>query len=289
MLVRRQSPAIISPQPAGELHLDALALVRRLHLLTLCRLAIHLAHQSPISALPAGRGGVSRVYSEESLLLLALLRARWRLSYQEAYDWLAAWPALALAYSLPLGSDGRVRVPSKAQHSKRLRAAGASSSELLFVLLVRAGLWVGLTRGRDLILDSAPSWPGARAGPDAAVGHAPAHHPRPLLRGYRLHTLLCRGTGLPLLFLVSPVNVHDAPFARSLLDLAIRLLAFPTIPAFQTTSEIAGLRAFILSYAVPPVVTALVILARDSFERLSHSPTGVAGDEADGLEFKPLR
>ncbi len=57
------------------------------------------------------------------------------------------------------------------------------------------------------------------------VGHAPAHHPRPLLRGYRLHTLLCRGTGLPLLFRLSPANVHDAPFARPLRDLAMRLFA----------------------------------------------------------------
>lgn len=43
--------------------------------------------------------------------------------------------------------------------------------------------------------------------------------------GYRLHTLLCRGSGLPLLFLLSPANVHDAPFARPLLELAVRLFA----------------------------------------------------------------
>jgi hypothetical protein len=152
------------------------------------------------------------------------LRTLWRLSYQEAHDWLVAWPALALACGFPLGPDGQVRVPSKAQQSKRLRAAGAPSSELLFVLLVRAGLWMGLTRGRDLIIDSAPIVAWRRADPDAAFGHAPAHHPRPLLRGYRLHTLLCRGAGLPLLFHLSPANVHDAPFARPLLELAVRLL-----------------------------------------------------------------
>src|SRR5258708_5964185 len=60
--------------------------------------------------------------------------------------------------------------------------------------------------------------------PDAAIGHAPAHHPRPLLLGYRVHTLLCRGTGLPLLFCLSTAKVHDAPFARPLLELAVRLL-----------------------------------------------------------------
>jgi transposase len=146
------------------------------------------------------------------------------LSYQELHDWLYSWPALALACGLPLGPDGRPRVPSKAQQSKRLRAAGAPASELLFVLLVHAGLWIGLTRARDLIIDSAPILAWRRADPDAAFGHAPAHHPRALLLGYRLHTLLCRGTGLPLLFLLSHANVHDAPFARPLLELATRLL-----------------------------------------------------------------
>jgi transposase len=36
---------------------------------------------------------------------------------------------------------------------------------------------------------------------------------------------LSETTGLPLLFRLSPANVHDAPFARPLLDLAVRLLA----------------------------------------------------------------
>ena len=212
---------------ATALHLDALTLVTRLELLTLCKLAVHLAQRQCPPPLPAGPGGAPRLYREESLLLLAVLRTLWRLSYQEVHDWLCAWPALALACGLPLGADGRPRVPSKAQQSKRLRAAGAPPSELLFVLfvlLVRAGLRMGLTHGRDLILDSAPILAWRRADPDAAVGHAPAHHPRPLLRGYRLHTVLCRGAGLPLLFRLSPANIHDAPFARPLLELAVRLL-----------------------------------------------------------------
>ncbi len=200
---------------ARALHLDALTLVQRLHLLALCRLAVHLAQQQCPPPLPAHPGGAPRVYSEGSLCL----------SYQEVHDWMCAWPALALACGLPLGGDGRPRVPSKAQQSKRLRAAGAPASEMLFVVLVRAGVWMGLTCARDLIIDSAPILAWRRADPDAAVGHAPAHHPRPLLRGYRLHTLLCRGTGLPLLFRLWPANAHDAPFARPLLELAVRLFA----------------------------------------------------------------
>jgi transposase len=210
---------------ATSLHLDALTLVTRLQLLAVCRRAVQLAREQCPPPLRSGPGGAPRVYAEESLVLLALLRTLWRLSYQEVHDWLGAWPALALACGLPLGADGRPRVPSKAQQSKRLRAAGAPASEMLFVLLVRAGLWMGLTHARDLIIDSAPILAWRRADPDAAFGHAPAHHPRPLLLGYRLHTLLCRGTGLPLLFLLSRANVHDAPFARPLLELAVHLFA----------------------------------------------------------------
>src|SRR5260221_7191777 len=188
---------------ATALHLDALTLVTRLQLLPLCQLAVQLAQRQCPPPLPAGPGGAPRIYSEESLLLLALARA----------------------CGLPQGGDGRPRVPSKAQQSKRLRTAGAPGSEMLFVLLVRAGLWMGITRGRDLLLDSAPILAWRRTDPDAASGHAPAHHPRPLLLGYRVHTLLCRGTGLPLLFCLSTAKVHNAPFARPLFELVLRLLA----------------------------------------------------------------
>lgn len=74
-----------------------------------------------------------------------------------------------------------------------------------------------------LILDSAPILAWRRTDPDAATGHAPAHHPCPLLHGYRVHTLLCLGSGLLVHFLLSPANRHNALFARPLLALAVRL------------------------------------------------------------------
>ena len=60
------------------LHLDALTLVTTLHLLALCRLAVRLAHRRCPPPLPAGPGGSPRTYSEESLLLIGLLRTLWR-------------------------------------------------------------------------------------------------------------------------------------------------------------------------------------------------------------------
>ncbi len=139
------------------------------------------------------------------------------------HDWLESWPALALACGLPLDTDGQPRIPSPSQLCKRWQAAGAPPFETLFVLTVWRAVRCHLIGARDLIIDSAPILAWRRMDPDAATGHAPAHHPRPLLRGYRVHTLLCRGSGLPVHFLVSPANCHDAPFARPLLELAIRL------------------------------------------------------------------
>jgi len=86
-----------------------------LHLLSLCRLAVGLAHRRCPPPLPAGPGGAPRTYCEESLLLIALLRTLWRLSYQDMHDWLVAWPALALACGLPVGKDGRPRIPCSSQ------------------------------------------------------------------------------------------------------------------------------------------------------------------------------
>src|SRR6266849_7847656 len=205
------------------LHIDALTLVRTLHLLTLCRLAVRLAHRRCPPPLPAGPGGAPRIYGEGSLLLLALLRTLWRLSFQDMHDWLVAWPALALACGLPLGRDGQPRIPSPSQQCKRGQTAGAPLPEALFVLSVLTALRRRLIGARDLIIDSAPILAWRRADPDAAIGHAPAQHPRPLLRGYRVHTLICRGSGLPLFFLLSPANVHDAPFAQPLLTWAVHL------------------------------------------------------------------
>jgi transposase len=196
-----------------------------LHLLALCRLAVRAAHRRCPPPLPAGPGGAPRVYAEESLLLIALLRTLWRLSYQDMHDWLVAWPALAEACGLPRDRRGHLRVPSASQQWKRAAAAGAPPFEMLFVLTVREALRARLVGARDLIIDSAPILAWRRRDPDAASGHAPAHHPTPYLRGYRAHTLLCRGSGLPLFYIVAPANYHDAPFARPLLTWALRLYA----------------------------------------------------------------
>jgi Transposase DDE domain len=228
-LVQEQAPV---PPPSYQreqarrgpaLRIDALTLVTTLHLLALCHLAVRVSHRRCSPPLPAGPGGAPRTYSEESLLLISLLRTLWRLSYQDMHDWLKSWSALAQACGLPVSKDGQRRIPSASQQCKRRRAAGAPLHESLFVLTVLQALRSRLIGARDLIIDSAPVLAWKRRDPDAAYGHAPAQHPRSFLLGYRVHTLICRGSGLPLFFLLSQANSHDAPFAQPLLAWAKQL------------------------------------------------------------------
>jgi hypothetical protein len=208
-----------------DLHISALTLVATFRLLAVCQGAVVLAQRRCPPALPKRPGGAPIVYPEASLLLIALLRTLWRLSYQDMHDWLVAWPELALACGLPRDATGRLRVPCASQQWKRAARAGAPPCELLFVGLVKAAIRRRVIGARDLIVDSAPIKAWRKNDPDAAVGHAPAQHPTRFLRGFRVHTLLCRGSGLPVLFLLRPANAHDAPFARRLLSLAVPLYA----------------------------------------------------------------
>jgi hypothetical protein len=180
MTLKEQAPVPPPPYYRAQarlslaLHIDALTLVSTLHLLTLCRLAVRLAHHRCPPPLPGGPGGSPRTYSEESLLLIALLRTLWRLSYEDMRDWLCSWPALALACGLPLGKDGRPRIPCPSQQWKRGHQAGAPLPEALFVLSVLTALRRRLIGARDLIIDSAPILAWRRDDPDAAIGHAPS-------------------------------------------------------------------------------------------------------------------
>src|SRR5438046_4335228 len=185
---RRESQA--QAQRARALHINARSLIETLHLLALCRLAVQMAHRRCPPPLPKGTGGRPRTYREESLLLIALLKTLWRLSYQDMHDWLASWPALALACGLPLDADGKPRIPSPSQLCKRWQAAGAPPFETLFVLTVWRAVRCHLIGARDLIIDSSPILAWRRADPDAATGHAPAHHPRLSLVGFSSSRLL---------------------------------------------------------------------------------------------------
>lgn len=256
----------------APLQINALTLVTMLHLLPLCRLAVRLAHRRCPPPLPKGPGGRPRTYREESLLLIGLLRILWRLSYADMHNWLGSWPALALACGLSYDQRGRLAIPSPAQQCRRRHMAGAPVHESLFVLVVLQALRRRLIGARDLIIDSAPILAWRRTDPDAAYGHAPAHHPRSLLRGFRVHTLICRGSGLPLLFLLSPANPHDAPFAQRLLAWARQLYQIrPRI--IRLDAAYWGLRLIAWIHAVLGAVAVIAYNPKNCKNRSCLPPT----------------
>jgi hypothetical protein len=196
------------------LHIDALTLVTTLHLLTLCRLAVRLAHRRCPPPLPAGPGGAPLIYSAESLLLIGLLRTLWRLSYQDMHDWLKSWPGLALACGLPLDKEGHPRIPSKSQQCKRRHAAGAPLHESLFVLTVLQAVRSRLIGARDLIIDSAPI-AGAR---DAAILMQPSGMPPLIILALFCEAFVC---------ILSSVEVQDS------LSFSCFLLPIHTMPLLR--------------------------------------------------------
>ena len=145
-------------------------------------------------------------------MLTSLVAAAWRLSYERITDWLCRYDALAeiLRYD-QFNAVGQRRTISLAQYSRRLRALGGAPYFLIFVALVAALLKMGLIKGWDLIIDSSLLAAWYHDDPDAAwswptkwTGH---------VFGYKVHTILCRWSYLPLFFVVTPANRNDGPLA----------------------------------------------------------------------------
>jgi hypothetical protein len=204
----------------AALGLHAVQLITGLGLLPLAASVVGRAALSqrrlPARTRPRGR---PRTYSDATVLLLALLGRLWRLSTREVCAWLAHWPALATACGLPPG-----RVIHPAHLSRRVRQLGPYPFWLLDLALVSRAIGAGLIAGRDVALDSTLLAAWTATDPDAAWSF-PSSKGR--VFGYKVHVLLDRAARLPILFLLSPANRNDLPFAYPLLWLARSLLGLP--------------------------------------------------------------
>jgi hypothetical protein len=160
------------------------------------------------------------VYSDASVVVIALIGKLWHLSGREMYQWLSVWPALAAACGLPQG-----RVIHHAHLNRRVRRLGAFPFWLLFLALVWQAIRCGLLRGRDVALDATllSAWTGRDR--DAAWSYPSKRKGR--VFGYKVHVLLDRAARLPVCFLLSPANANDLPFAYPLLLFARFVLMLP--------------------------------------------------------------
>jgi hypothetical protein len=209
---RRRVPAVLG--------LHAVPLITLLGLPPLAASVVALAGLSQ-RRLPARTGprGRRRVYSDASVLLVALLGRLWQLSTREVCAWLARWPALAATGGLPPG-----RVLHPAHLSRRARQLGVYPVWLLCLALVWRALQAGLVLGRDVVIDATLLAAWTKRDPDAGRSFPSA---KGRVRGYKVHTLLERAERLPLFFLLSPANRNDLPFAYPLLRCARCVLGPP--------------------------------------------------------------
>jgi hypothetical protein len=210
-------PLELSPLPdkgsEKGLWVDPVAFVQLLNGWALAQWAIRTAQRLQFWTLPKPSGpGAPEIYRDESVLLTSLVAAAWRLSYEVVTDWLARYDALAevLGYH-KFDEQGRRRTISLAQYSRRLRALGLLPYFLIFVALVMALLKLGLIKGWDLIIDSSLLAAWYHDDPGAAWSWPSKWKGR--VFGYKVHTILCRWSYLPLLFVVTPANCNDGPLA----------------------------------------------------------------------------
>ena len=231
---------VVVPPPrrraqARTLGIHAVQLVTMLGLLSLAASIVALALVCrPRLPARADQRGAPHIYSDASIVVIALIARLWHLSTREVCLWLRCGPALAAACRLP---EGRVIHP--AHLGRRVRHLGACPFWLLYLALVWTALCAGLLRGRDVVLDSTllPAW--SRDDPAAAWSYPSKWKGRTF--GYKVHILLDRFARLPLFFLVSPANANDLPFPYPLLWIGRFLLRLP-IHVLRTNGAYWGLQ-----------------------------------------------
>jgi hypothetical protein len=212
-----QLPSIdVSELPAKlskRLWIEPREMVSRIQALDLAEWAI--AVSQPQRAFPeVVRRGRKTIYRESSILVMALIQVAWQMSYEEVVDYLRSHTATAAAIGF---DDGRVIGVS--QYWQRRRALGIFPFWLFFIALAGQLLRCGILRGQDVILDAT-----TQHGWFHGDGEAAWSFPKPgkgAVWGYKVHTLLCRHSQLPLLFLVTPANRQESLCAIPLLTLAV--------------------------------------------------------------------
>jgi len=165
------------------------------------------------------RRGPKTVYQNWSVMLVALIQVAWQMSYEEVVDYFRTHPQVAQLAGFPPG-----RVISIGHYWERRRAIGMLPFWLLFIALVAQLVRLGVVKGSDLILDATTLQSWFRVDPDATWSF-----PKPWkgsVWGYKVHTVLCRWSQLPVMFLVTPANRQDSPFAIMLLTLTVCCFGF---------------------------------------------------------------
>lgn len=231
--VAGEDPFVFSPQLVKELRLLPLA----------SRIVLMGDWLRP--GLPARVGGRPVTYGDESILVAILVMSLWQLSPERMVRRLKRWPELAVACGFESGA-----VISSSQLRRRRDKLGIGIYFVTFVVLVAILIRRGVIWGRDWVIDSTIIDAFSPKDTEAAWSFSKRF-------GYKVHMLICRDSLLPLMFLVSPANANDAPWAPRLMALAHHLFALPVLvvraDAAYYTKAVIGFIVDVLK-ATPKVV-----------------------------------
>lgn len=171
---------------------------------------------------PVSRRGPKQVYQDSSIMVMALVHVAWQMSYEEVVDYFRARPEAAKAAGFAPG-----RVIGVSQYWERRRALGSLPFWFFFVAMVWQLLRMGVIKGSDVILDGTTQRIWYHEDPQAGWSF-----PKPWkgsVWGYKVHTLLCRWSQLPILFLITPANRQESIAAIPLLALSVALFGLPIL------------------------------------------------------------
>ena len=155
--------------------------------------------------------GRTEVYSDVSIFITALVMKVWKLSLGEITRRLKLYPELAVA----CGYQPSETI-SKSHLSRRLRRLGPLPFLVYFTYLVCQLMQAGIIVAKDLVIDSTTVLAWYKDDAEAGWSYAKKF-------GYKVHTVICRHSMLPLWFFVSPANRHDGPYGKPLLENVVRL------------------------------------------------------------------
>ena len=166
------------------------------------------------------RRGPKQVYQDSSIVVMALVHVAWQMSYEEVVDYFRAHAEAAQAAGFPPG-----RVIGVSQYWERRRALGIWPFWLFFVAMVWQLIRLGIIKETDVILDGTTQRIWFHDDPEAGWSF-----PKPWkgsVWGYKVHTLLCRWSQLPILFLITSANRQESLAAIPLLALSVALFGLP--------------------------------------------------------------
>jgi len=190
-----------------------------LHALALAEWAIGVSHFL-LRCLPgASRRGPKPTYRDSSILVVALIQVAWQMGYETVVDYFRAHPEAAQAAGFAGG-----RVISIGQYWERRRLLGSLPFWFFFIGMVWQLIRMRIIHGVDVILDGTTQQAWFHHDPEAAWSF-----PKPWKGstwGYKVHTLLCRWSQLPVMFLVTPANWQESSLAILLLKLAVTFFGF---------------------------------------------------------------